>query len=157
MILNIITFFACFFMLIFFRKIDKSNVKMNKLRRFSSKMFDEFSKFVEVEKRKFKDATIEMDILIKKSNTLTINLGESLREIENRLDGLNLEKANLKRVEDDIKIISQAAKDVNKQIEFIALAKEDFGKMTNNISFLAENISDVKQESKEIIQNHAIS
>ena len=58
MVLNIITFVVCLAMLIFFRRLDKSNMRMTKLRRYSSKMFDDFRKLAETEKRKFKDATI---------------------------------------------------------------------------------------------------
>ena len=89
-------------------------------------MFDDFQKLAENEKIKFRDATIEMDILIKKANSLTNNIADSLNQIENRLQGLDIEKTNLKKVEDDIKVISSAARDVNKQIEYIAMAKNDF-------------------------------
>ena len=71
MILNIVTFVVCLAMLVLFRRLDKANMRMTKLRRYSNKMFDDFRKLAETEKRKFKDATIEMDILIKKSNALT--------------------------------------------------------------------------------------
>ena len=150
-ILNIATFVTCLGMLILFRRIDKSNMKMTKLRRYSNKMFDDFRKLAETEKRKFNDATIEMDILIKKSNSLTTNLSQSLREIENRLGGLNVEKENLKKVEDDIKVISHAARDVNKQIEFIAMAKNDFADMTGRIVALQENMTAIRSDSGNLI------
>ena len=70
MIVNIITCVVCLVMLILFRKLDRTNMKMAKLRRYSSRLFDEFKKLAETENRRFSDATIEMDILIKKSNAL---------------------------------------------------------------------------------------
>jgi len=153
MILNIITFIVCAAMVILFRRLDKSNLKMAKLRRYSSRMFDDYKKMVETESRNFKDSTIEMDILIKKSNALTKNMGESLIELENRLNGINVEKGNLKKVEDDIKVISSAARDVNKQIEFIAAAKERFSGMTNSLKIVSENLTEVKGESLNLIQD----
>src|SRR4030042_6274814 len=104
MILNIITCVVCLAMLIIFRKFDRTNLKMAKLRRYSSRLFDEFKKMAETENRRFNDATIEMDILIKKSDTLSKNITASIKEIENRLQGLDIEKTNLEKVEDDIKI-----------------------------------------------------
>ncbi len=151
MILNIVTFVVCLAMLIIFRRMDKANLRMTKLRRYSNKMFDDFRKLAETEKRKFKDATIEMDILIKKSNALTSNLSGALKEIENRLEGLNVEKDNLKKVEDDIKTISGAARDVNKQIEFIAMARDDFKDTMEKISGLEENLSEVRTQSGSIV------
>jgi len=151
MILNIVTFAACLSMVILFRRLDKSNMKMTKLRRYSNKMFDDFTRLAETEKRKFRDATIEMDILIKKSNALTTNLGNSLQEIESRLQGLDVEKSNLKKVEEDIKVISHAARDVNKQIEFIAVARDDFSDMTDKISHMRENVTAIRSESSNLI------
>ncbi len=146
MILNAITFGACFLMMFLFRRFDRTNVKMAKLRRYSSRIFDDFKKLTEKESRKFQDATIEMDILIKKSASLVKNMSESMVEIESRLKGLDIEKTNLKKVDDDLKTISGAARDVNKQIQFIASAKENFGDMTKKISLVAENIGNMKSE-----------
>ena len=153
MILNIITFSVCLLMLIIFRKFERSSLKMAKLRRYSSRLFDEFKKLAETESRKFSDATIEMDILIKKSNLLTKNLSSSINEIENRLKGLNVEKTNLVNVEDNLQVISQSAKDVNKQIEFIARSKDSFSKLTDNMSAIDKELSEVKRTSSNMINS----
>ena len=146
MILNAITFGACFIMMFLFRRFDRTNVKMAKLRRYSSRIFDDFKKLTEKESRKFQDATIEMDILIKKSASLVKNMSESMVEIESRIKGLDIEKTNLKKVDDDLKTISGAARDVNKQIQFIAAAKENFGDMTKKISLVSESMENMKSE-----------
>jgi len=153
MILNIITLGACFLMLILFRRFDRANLKMAKLRRYSSKVFDDFKKMTEKESRKFQDATIEIDILIKKSGALAKNMSESIREIENRLQGLDVEKTNLKRVEEDIKIISSAAKDVNKQIQFIAQAKDNFTDIAKKVTFLSENVDNLNGQLTHMAGN----
>ncbi|HNX25497.1 MAG TPA: hypothetical protein PKG60_15725 [Spirochaetota bacterium] len=153
MILNIMTLAACFLMLVLFRRFDRANLKMAKLRRYSSKVFDEFKKMTEKESRKFQDATIEIDILIKKSGALAKNMSESIREIENRLQGLDVEKSNLKRVEEDIKVISSAAKDVNKQIQFIASAKDNFTDIAKKVTFLSENVDNLNGQLTHMAGN----
>ncbi len=153
MIINIITCVVCLAMLILFRKLDRTNIKMAKLRRYSSRLFDEFKNLAETENRRFNDATIEMDIMIKKSNALAKIINSSVKEIEAKLQGLDIEKTNLKKVEDDIRVISQSARDVNKQIEFIAGAKEGFNEMSLNMNYLKESIKSLKGESAEILQN----
>ncbi len=153
MILNVITLAACFLMLVLFRRFDRANLKMAKLRRYSSRVFDEFKKMTEKESRKFQDATIEIDILIKKSGALAKNMSESIREIENRLQGLDVEKTNLKRVEEDIKIISSAAKDVNKQIQFIAQAKDNFTDIAKKVTFLSENVDNLNGQLTHMAGN----
>ncbi len=153
MIINIITCVVCLAMLILFRKLDRTNIKMAKLRRYSSRLFDEFKSLAETENRRFNDATIEMDIMIKKSNALARIINSSVKEIEAKLQGLDIEKTNLKKVEDDIRVISQSARDVNKQIEFIAGAKEGFTEMSLNMNYLKESIKGLKGESAEILQN----
>ncbi len=153
MILNLITFVACFIMLILFRRLDRANLKMAKLRRYSSKVFDEFKKMSEKESRKFQDATIEIDILIKKSGALAKNMSESIKEIENRLHGLDIEKTNLKKVDEDIKVISSAAKDVNKQIQFIASARDNFTDIAKKVTFLSENVDNLNGQLTHMAGN----
>ncbi len=153
MILNVLTLAACFLMLVLFRRFDRANLKMAKLRRYSSRVFDEFKKMTEKESRKFQDATIEIDILIKKSGALAKNMAESIREIESRLQGLDVEKSNLKRVEEDIKIISSAAKDVNKQIQFIASAKDNFTDIAKKVTFLSENVDNLNGQLTHMTGN----
>ncbi len=153
MIVNIITCVVCLAMLILFRKLDRTNIKMAKLRRYSSRLFDEFKSLAETENRRFNDATIEMDIMLKKSSGLAKIINSSIKEIEAKLQGLDIEKTNLKKVEDDIRVISQSAREVNKQIEFIAGARESFAELSLNMNYLKESIKDMKGESAEILQN----
>lgn len=153
MIVNIITCVVCLAMLILFRKLDRTNIKMAKLRRYSSRLFDEFKSLAETENRRFNDATIEMDIMLKKSSGLAKIINSSIKEIEAKLQGLDIEKTNLKKVEDDIRVISQSAREVNKQIEFIAGAKESFAELSLNMNYLKDSIKDMKGESAEILQN----
>ena len=150
MILNLATIAACFLMLFLFRRLDNANSRMAKLRRYSAKIFDDFRKLTEKESRKFQDATIEIDILIKKSTSLAKNMAESIGDIENRIKGLDVEKSNLKKVEEDIRVISAAAKDVNKQIQFIASARENFGDMTGKLAFLSENMENMNERMNQM-------
>jgi len=153
MIINIATMGVCFCMLVFFRRMDKSNVKMAKLRRYSGRIFDDFKKMTEKESRKFHDATIEMDILLKKSGAVAQKLGESISEIEVRLKGLDVEKNNLKKVDEDLKVISSAAKDVNKQIQFIATARDSFSDLAREVTVLQENVDNMNLEMSNNLQN----
>lgn len=153
MIWNLITFLGCLGMLLVFRRMDRANLKMTKLRRYSSKMFDDYRKLAETEKRKFQDATIEMDILIKKSNSLAKNISGSLKEIDDRLKGLDAEKTSLKKVEEDIRVISGAARDVNRQIEYIASAQENFTEFSNRINGITDRISELRNENMSLLQN----
>jgi len=141
--INILTVAACFIMLVCFRKLDKANLRMAKLRRYSSRVFDEFKKMAEKESRKFQDSTIDMDILIKKGGALAKNMSESITEIENKLKGLDIEKDNLKKTEEDIKVISSATNDVNKQIQYIASVKDNFSDIAKKMEFFIEDVDNL--------------
>ncbi|RPI96185.1 MAG: hypothetical protein EHM32_03830 [Spirochaetales bacterium] len=149
---NIVTLLSCLLILFAFRRLDRSNLKMIKLKRFSSKIFNDFRKLTDTESRRFNDATIEMDLLVKKAGGLSISLRESVSEIETRIKGLDIEKSSLKKVEDDLKVVSQAAREVNKQIEFIAASRAGFGDMAKKISSLIEGLARVERESSLLIQ-----
>jgi hypothetical protein len=149
---NIVTLLTCLLLLLAFRRLDRSNLKMIKLKRFSSKIFNDFRKLADTESRRFNDATIEMDLLVKKASGLSASLRESITEIENRIKGLDIEKSSLKKVEDDLKVVSQAAREVNKQIEFIAASRAGFGDMAKKIGTLVEGLARAERESSVIIQ-----
>ena len=149
---NILTFISCLFMLLVFRRFDRTNPKMIKLKRYSSKIFNDFKKLADSESRQFNDATIEMDLLIKKANSLSAGMRESIADIENRIKGLDIEKSSLKKVEDDLKVISQAAREVNNQIEFIAASRSSFGDMAKKINSLTENLVKIDRDTALIIQ-----
>ena len=152
MILNLITFFSCLLLIIFFRRLDRSNLRMTKLKRYSSKIYSDFKKLSENELRKYHDATIEMDILIKKSNTNAQQLKETVAVVEKKMATLNAEKEILAKAERELEIISDAAKDVNKQIEFIAGAKAGIGDIGVRINTLSEDLSRVEREMSSILQ-----
>ena len=139
--------------LIVFRKIDEVNIKRSNFSRYSDQALANFKQTVAAEQKKFQDATIEMDILIKKHDSLTTNISVAMNEIENRLNGLNAERDNLKRVEDNILFISSSAKDVKNQIEYIAESKKDFSNISEQVLDLQQQIADVRSESGSLIIN----
>jgi chromosome segregation ATPase len=114
-------------------------------------MFDDFKKLAESESRKFNDATIEMDVLLKKTAAISTSLTASIKDIEAKFNIINQERNGLKKIEDDIVSIAAAGKEANKQIEFIAAAKEDFKDLTKKINFLNDGLAGIKNESNELI------
>ncbi|MCL2026654.1 MAG: hypothetical protein FWG92_07615, partial [Leptospirales bacterium] len=150
--LNIATIALCVGILFFFRKIDKSGIGISKLRRYSSKIFDDFKRLADSEQRKLKDAAIEMDILEKKYNTLKENLSFSIKEAETRLHTINTEKENLKRVEENIRVISNAAQDVDRQMEFIGMAKKEMGGTADRILSLQQALVKADNESGVLLE-----
>ena len=153
MIINILTLAACFVMLVCFRKFDKANLKIAKLRRYSDRKFDDFKKMAEKENRKFQDAAIDIDISIKKASALGKNMSESMIEIENRLRSLDAERDNLKRAEEDIRFISSAAKDVNKQIQYITSVEDNFADIAKKMEFFTENVDNLNSQIARSIGN----
>ena len=150
--LNIATLALCVGILLFFRKIDKSGIGITRLRGYSERRFDEFKRLADSEQRKLKDAAIEMDILEKKYNTLKENLSFSIKEAETRLYTINTEKDNLKRIEENIRVISNAAKDVDRQMEFIGIARKEMGSTADRILTLQQALATANNESGVLLE-----
>lgn len=151
MIWNLLTLLSCLLMILLFRRLDRSNLRMTKLKRYSSRIFNDFKKLTDTESRKYNDATIEMNILIKKANQQITTLKESINDLEDKLDSLDNEKTIVQKTEEDLKLISHAAKDVNKQIEFIAASRASFSEMEKKIQPLSNNISQLERDANSII------
>ncbi|MEJ5361198.1 MAG: hypothetical protein WHV26_03965 [Spirochaetota bacterium] len=152
MIWNIVTLVSCLFMILFFRRLDRSNLRITKVKRYTSKVLDDFKKLAQEEERKFNDSTIELDIMLKKAQALSNHLNGSIAEIEEKLKGLDIEKTNLKKVEEDLKVISNAARDVNQQIEYIAASRASFGDIAKKINYLTDNLSRLEKETSVVLQ-----
>ncbi len=153
MIINIATVVVCFFMLVIFRRMDKASAQKRKLRLYAEKVSSDFKKTTVKSIRELEAAKTEIDIAFKNSKAVAKNLHESAYEIKTRMKTLELERKNLKKVDDDLRIISGAAKDVNKQIDYIAKAKSDFGELSRSVGLLHENLNDLSGEMNSIFQS----
>jgi chromosome segregation ATPase len=153
MIWNIVTLSFCFLTILFFRRIDRANLRIMKLKRFTDKSFKDFKQLTKEENRKFNDATIEMDILLKKADSLSTKISSSIDDLGNKLKGLDLEKANLKKVDHDLQIVSNAAQEVNEQIKYIESAKSDFNEIVKKINTLSGALLKIEKENATIINS----
>ncbi|HNX59235.1 MAG TPA: hypothetical protein PKK43_09040, partial [Spirochaetota bacterium] len=151
MLLNAATFIACLALLLIFRRMDRANVRIMKLKRFADKTMHDFKDHIAGENRKFSDATIEMDLLLKKSGSLTDSIRTSLVEVESKLKGIDAEKTNLKKVEDDLKSVIDAAHDLNAQLKYIDNVKSNFGDLNKRAAQISESIAKLEKEQTVIV------
>lgn len=153
MLLNIATVAVCVIITMAFRRLDRTNSRIIKLRRFTDRTFSDFKKMSDEEKCKFNDATIEMDLMLKKASGLAGGIRTSIDELEKKLTNLNTEKAGLKKVEENLQIVSNAALDVNRQIKYIDSAKASFGDIIKKIQGLSDSISRIEKDNVEMVNS----
>lgn len=151
MIINIATCLFCVILLLFFRRIDKTNNAAKNVRQNFQKMSADIITLAAKEKRELSDSVTEADILIKQANNSLKLLTDMLAEISSRMKGIQEDNNSLKKVEDDIRLIASSAEDLNRQMEFIAQAKQDFTTVTDKILKLQQNITEARGESESLI------
>ncbi len=101
----------------------RSNLKMIKLKRFSSKISTISGSSPTPKAAAFNDATIEMDLWSGKAGGLSTSLRESFPRSKTGSRGSTSKSQASRRSRTTSKIVSQAAREVNKQIEFIAASR----------------------------------
>ena len=153
MLWNAATILLCVGIMLFFRRIDRANVRIEKLKRFSDKKFNDFKDLASEENRKFRDATIEMDLLLKKSGVLAEAVRTSANDIEARLKGLDIEKENLRKVEIEIKSVTTAASDLNQQLRYIESVRSGFSDLMKKADQISGQIAKVDKESGALLQS----
>lgn len=153
MLWNAATILLCVGIMLFFRRIDRANVRIEKLKRFSDKKFNDFKDLAAEENRKFRDATIEMDLLLKKSGVLAEAVRTSANDIESRLKGLDIEKENLRKVEIEIKAVTTAASDLNQQLRYIESVRSGFSDLMKKADQISGHIAKVDKESGALLQS----
>jgi hypothetical protein len=150
MIWNIVTVAVCLGAILLFRRMDRANIRIAKLKRFTEKSMKDFSQLAHEENRKYNDSTIEMDLLIKKANTISSNIKVSVDDLEKKLKGLELEKSTLKKVEEDLQVVSFAAKDVNQQIKYIEAARNGFTELTKKLATVSESVYRLEKDNSAL-------
>ena len=153
MLWNAAPILLCVGIMLFFRRIDRANVRIEKLKRFSDKKFNDFKDLASEENRKFRDATIEMDLLLKKSGVLAEAVRTSANDIEARLKGLDIEKENLRKVEIEIKSVTTAASDLNQQLRYIESVRSGFSDLMKKADQISGQIAKVDKESGALLQS----
>ncbi|MBN2771301.1 MAG: hypothetical protein JXR90_11455 [Spirochaetes bacterium] len=153
MILHAATVFICLSIVMLFRRADRANTRIIKLKRFTDNSFKEFKKLTDSENRRYNDSTIEMDLLLKKAHSISGSIRTSIDDLEKRLHGLNSEKLGLKKVEDDLRVVSAAADQVNYQIKYIESAKADLGSVVKKINALNENLITIEKNNSTLYQS----
>jgi hypothetical protein len=126
--MNVLTLIISTGIVLFFRRMDRANTRFLKLKRFTDNSLKEFNKLAAAENRKFNDATIEMDLLLKKAGALSTNVQSSVTQLEEKLSNLDSEKLGLNKIEEELAAVSDAAVNVNDQIRFIDQARNEFGR-----------------------------
>ncbi|MFW5808192.1 MAG: SpiroCoCo family coiled-coil protein, partial [Spirochaetota bacterium] len=151
--LNFLTIFICTGIILFFRRMDRANTRIVKLKRFTDNSLKEFQKLVAAENRKFNDATIEMDLLLKKAGSLSTTVRGAVSELENRMSSLDTEKAGLRKIEEDLSSVSDAAVNVNEQLRYIEHARSDFGTVVKKINALNDGMKQLEKNNAALYHN----
>ena len=87
---NILILLICIVIILIFRRLDKSNLKINKVKRFAEKAASELEKMVQNKKQDIHDVTIDLDLLLKRASSM-------LGELENAPGASRRESADAKR------------------------------------------------------------
>lgn len=153
MLLNAATVLICLMLILIFRRIDRANVRIEKLKRFADKRLADFKDLTAAENRRFSDATIDMDLLLKKSASLTDSLRQSIGEIESKMKSIESEKGNLRKIEEDLHAVTDAANDLNSQLKYIDGAKKTFDDLGKRSALIADSLAKIEKDQSALISS----
>jgi chromosome segregation ATPase len=151
MMINIATALFCTAMIFFFRRIDRANVRIMKLKRFADKTLADFKDTAANENRRYSDATIEMDIILKKANSSSDSIRSSISDIETKLKTIDSEKGNLAKLEHDLRAVTEAAGELNGQLKYIENVRGGFADITKKASVLAAAIQQAEKDQSAMM------
>jgi chromosome segregation ATPase len=153
MMINIATVLFCTGIILFFRRIDRANVRIMKLKRFADKTLSDFKETSANENRRYSDATIEMDILLKKANSVSDSIRGSVAEIESKLKTIDGEKGNLAKLEHDLRAVTEAAGELNGQLKYIESVRTGFTDLTKKAAQLSSAIVQAEKDQSAMISS----
>ncbi len=115
----ILTILITLIIILLFRRIDKSNLKINKVKRFAEKAADDLNKMLQNKKQEIHDVTIDLDILLKRTTLSVEDLEKKWNNAQIIQNNFIEKEENLNKVEEQVKVLNQLSVKTNENIEFL--------------------------------------
>ena len=105
--------------ILIFRRLDKANLKINKVKRYAEKSANELEKLVQNKKQTIHDATIDLEILLKRTTSVMNDLEKKWNSAQIKQNEFMENEDGLKKIEEQVKLLNQLAIKTNENIEYL--------------------------------------
>ena len=133
MFLNIVTMAVCLGALFVFRQLDKKNRSIEKVKKFTDKVFDDFDNYFKEKSRDMQNSGTELSTAQSEAVAAIKRLEKIKQETEEHLAGLDQTNSAVLEIQERINKFDSLIKDV---IEMTGAAEENMLRLQNESRFL---------------------
>lgn len=105
--------------ILIFRRLDKENLRINKIKRFAEKAVEDIDRHIQTRRQEISDTTIELEILLKRSQAILADLEKKWETASIRQNEFMSKEEKLREMEQSLKLLNQMASRTNESIAFL--------------------------------------
>lgn len=157
------SFFISFFIVLFFRRVDKKRSGLLSIKRFIDTQKDNFRKIIEEKKQEFFKASAETELLLNKGNALSTHINNYLKDIDKKLTELEKAEKNVETLKEKLdklnlhtQEMSQDIISLKKEKEIIKTAKIDLAELTKNYKEISKKAHDFDKTLQDEMEENRI-
>ncbi|MDD5067669.1 MAG: hypothetical protein PHF84_11550 [bacterium] len=138
--------------ILIFRRLDKENLKINKVKRFAEKAIEDIDKYIQTKRQEISDTTIDLEILLKRSQTILSDLEKKWEMASIRQNEFTGKEEKLKEMEQSLKMLGQLAEKTNEGIAFLKKDMVTLDGTRKDIFVISEKVKILEKELTEKIK-----
>ncbi|MCB1190924.1 MAG: hypothetical protein H7A23_25135 [Leptospiraceae bacterium] len=147
----LIPFLASLFVILLFRKLDRSNYRLNQIRRYTSKINEEINHIAMYGIQSVKDSTIDLEIMNKQAKKLISDFQDKITEAKMLMDSLKGNKENLDALSNDLTGVVNLTNEIRHESEYIQEGLKVIQNQREEIKKVSKDIDAVKDEVDGLI------
>jgi chromosome segregation ATPase len=137
---------------IMLRRLDRSNLKLSKLKKYVSRVLEEFDRNARMREKEFKDASIDFEIQIRQGRALLEDMQAETSAIAERLEALKGDRNILGEVQEELSSVIQSTDNVREQVNNIDEALDRLSRQKKDLSKVEHQLARVRREAGEMVQ-----
>ena len=148
----LLPFVASVAITIFLRRLDKSNPKLSQMKRYASKLEEEIYHTAGIKLQELKDASIDLEIQLKKSKKEREDTVHNLEEAKQFQQNLRNEKETLQELNGDLTAILSLAHETKKESESLEKSLHIIQSYKTELKTIQEEFSILRDDQENLLQ-----
>ena len=150
---NIVFFIACLVLILFFRRLDRKRMQLSTVKKYCERIIADYEEVTKAKQREFRDATIELDLLMKKAQFTQKNTDGALGSIQKLLDEINERKQELSDLAAASAATEKSAAEVQRINKSLIKDEEAIRKLVSTIETNRAALTDIEKRIPALEKN----
>lgn len=143
---NLIVLGICLLFVIVVRRLDRRRLQLQKIKKYSDRIIDDYDKLSESKKRELKDRMIDLDLLVKRAGHIMTNMDKNIAHLDRYLGDVAAQTAVLTELESRLSTAGGMLKDIKGMS--VSLEKQDafLKQSVSKVNYIKEHLTEFEKK-----------